>query len=69
MLIEDVESKMMISIINFKDILIFLLRIANESSIQVYSRVPIQSFLESNCLKEKYVFRDQKVIEAFRLMS
>lgn len=30
--IEDVESRMIISIINFKDILLFLLRIANESS-------------------------------------
>ena len=28
-LIEDVDSRMMISIINFKDILLFLLRIAN----------------------------------------
>jgi hypothetical protein len=28
-LVEDVDSKMMISVINFKDILLFLLRIAN----------------------------------------
>jgi len=30
--IEDIDSRMMISVINFKDILLFLLRIANESS-------------------------------------
>lgn len=60
---------MMISIINFKDILLFLLRIANESSAEVYSKVPIKSFLETNCLKDKFIYRDQQVIEAFRLMS
>ncbi len=68
-LIEDVDSRMMISIINFKDILLFLLRIANESSTEVYSKVPIKSFLETNCLKDKFIYRDQQVIEAFRLMS
>lgn len=60
---------MMISIINFKDILLFLLRIANESSTELYSNVSIRSLLETNCLKEKYIFRDQKLIEAFNLMA
>lgn len=44
-LIEDVDSRMMISIINFKDILLYLLRIANESPTEVYSSVPIRSLL------------------------
>ena len=67
--IEDVDSKMMISVINFKDILLFLLRIANEASTEVYSKIPIQSFLEVNCLKDKNIHKDQKLIEAFRLMA
>jgi hypothetical protein len=44
-IIEDVDSRMMISIISFKDILLFLLRIANESSTELYSNVPINSLL------------------------
>lgn len=44
-IIEDVDSRMIISIINFKDILLFLLRIANESSTELYSNVSIRSLL------------------------
>lgn len=67
--IEDVETRMYISIINFKDILLFLLRIANEASTEVYSKVPIKSFLETNQLKDKCIYKDQKLIEAFIAMS
>ena len=67
--IEDIDSRMMISVINFKDILLFLLRIANESSTEVYSKIPIKSFLEPHYLKDKYIHKDQKLIEAFRMMA
>ena len=67
--IEDIDSKMMISVINFKDILLFLLRIANESSTEIYSKISIQSFLEPHYLKDKFIHKDQKLIEAFRMMS
>lgn len=35
----------------------------------MYSKVPIKSFLETNLIKDKHIFKDQKLIEAFRLMS
>jgi hypothetical protein len=60
---------MMISIINFKDILLYLLRIANESPTEVYSSVPISSLLEDNCLKNKSVYRGEKLVNAFRLLT
>ena len=45
-LIEDVDSSnMIISIINFKDVLLYLLRIANEAPTDVYSIIPISSLL------------------------
>ena len=44
-LIEDIESKMIISILNFKDILLYLLRIANESHTDTYNTVTIASLL------------------------
>ncbi len=44
-LIEDVDSRMIISILNFKDILLYLLRIANESSTEVCSNVAIKSLI------------------------
>ena len=67
--IEDIDSRMMISVINFKDILLFLLRIANEASTEVYSKIPIKSFMEHHFLKDKYIYKDQKLIEAFRMMA
>ena len=60
---------MMISVISFKDILLFLLRIANESSTEVYSKVPIKSFMETSFIKDQHIHKDQKLIEAFRLMT
>lgn len=50
-LIEDIESKMIISILNFKDILLYLLRIANESHTESYNNVTIVSLLEAVNLK------------------
>ena len=68
-LIEDVDSRMMISIINFKDILLYLLRIANESSTEVCSNVPIKSLIEGYCLKSRVIYRQDKLATAFKLMT
>lgn len=50
-LIEDAESNMIISILSFKDILLYLVRIANESETSFYSKVPIYSLLETIDMK------------------
>jgi hypothetical protein len=50
-LIEDTESKMIISILNFKDILLYLLRIANESHTDSYNTVTIASLIDAVNLK------------------
>lgn len=68
-MIEDVDSRMMISIINFKDILLYLLRMANESSTEVCSNVPIKSLIEDNCLKQRFVRKDEKLATAFKLLA
>jgi hypothetical protein len=60
---------MMISIINFKDILLYLLRIANESSTEVCSNVPIKSLIEDNCLKERVAYRHEKLAVAFKYLT
>lgn len=44
-LIEDAESNMIISILSFKDILLYLVRIANESETSFYNKVNISSLL------------------------
>jgi hypothetical protein len=44
-LIEDVDSNMIISILSFKDILLYLVRIANESGVEFYNTVTILSLL------------------------
>lgn len=47
-IIKDIDSRMLISIINFKDILLFLLRMANESNEEVYSDISIKTLLDNN---------------------
>jgi hypothetical protein len=44
-LVEDVDSNMIISILSFKDILLYLVRIANESGAEFYNKVTISSLL------------------------
>lgn len=38
---------MFISVLNFKDIFLYILRIANESPIEYYSAIDIQSLLQT----------------------
>lgn len=46
-LIEDSASKTMMSVLNFKDIFLYILRIANESQISYYSSIDIHSLLQT----------------------
>jgi hypothetical protein len=43
---------MIISVLNFKDILLYLLRIANESNAAYYQYVTIESLLETVKIKK-----------------
>ena len=45
-LIEDTESKIYISVLNFKDIFLYLLKIANESHLTYYNSIDINSLLD-----------------------
>ena len=45
-LIEDTESKIYISVLNFKDIFLDLLKIANESHLTYYNSIDINSLLD-----------------------
>lgn len=51
-LVEDVDSNMIISILSFKDILLYLVRIANESGTEFYNTVAISSLLENITIKK-----------------
>lgn len=69
-LIEDVESKMIVSILSFKDILLYLVRIANESSTEFYSTVAISSLLDNHPPPKHVVIDENKPLwEAFELMT
>ena len=45
-LIDDTESKIYISVLNFKDIFLYLLKIANESHLTYYNSIDINSLLD-----------------------
>ena len=59
----------MISIITFKDILLYLLRIANESSTELYSNVCIKSLIEGNYFRQKVVYRHETLTAVFKKMT
>ncbi len=67
-LIEDNEFEMIISVVNFKDILIYLLRMANESEVKYYT-LPIDSFLENAKLKNITITSDKPFWEAMETLT
>ena len=59
---------MIISVLNFKDVLLYLLRIANESNFNYYSTIEIHSMLKNVRPKENVIRSDRPIWEAFEMM-
>ena len=68
-LIEDSDSHMFVSILNFKDIFLYLLRIANESPINSYNTITISSLLSAIDINHIEIEYDRPLWEAFEIMT
>jgi hypothetical protein len=60
---------MIISILNFKDVLLYLLKIANESGNNFYQHISIGSLLENVNIKNYSINDDRPLWEAFEAMT
>ena len=56
---------MIVSVLNFKDIFLFLLKIANESNLTYYSSIDINSLLETMRPKNIEIHENSPLWEAF----
>ena len=68
-LIEDSDSHMFVSILTFKDIFLYLLRIANESQIDSYNTVTISTLVSAIGAKTIEIGYDRPLWEAFEIMT
>lgn len=68
-LIEDADSKMMISILNFKDVLLYLLRIANESPVYICNRIAVKELLDSNQVNKPAIEEGEPLWKGFELLA
>lgn len=68
-LIEDSDSRMFVSVLTFKDIFLYLLRIANESPLTSYNNVDISSLLSILGTKSLQINQSQPLWQAFEIMT
>ena len=68
-LINDSDSKMIISVLNFKDIFLYLLKLANEYPLTEYTTIDIHSIIEMGKSIDIHIEEEKPLWEAFEIMT